>query len=218
MKKFLSIICSLAVLATCGVTTAFAEDVESTTENITEETVTETTTDVETNTEESYILGDANGDGVVDTKDAMFALESYATLIIATSKESFSEDVQNKIKESEDVQSEIKKEAEKEFYYESADVDKDGVVTAKDAAFMLLYYSLTIAHPGVKADISSGAEMKKYFDGTPSEVAAIKGVYQKSAEESQSGEIDKYTSMRDYFNKKMDNFIDKINKEYSVKN
>lgn len=208
MKKFLSIICSLAVLATCGVTTAFAENVESATENITEEATAE----------ESYILGDVNGDGAVDTKDAMFALGSYATLIIATTKECFSEDVQNKMEESEDVQSEIRKEAEKEFYYESADVDKDGVVTAKDAAYMLLYYALTIAHPDVKADISLGAGMKKYFDGTPSEVAAIKGVYQKSAEESQSGEIDKYTSMRDYFNKKMDNFIDKINKEYSVKN
>lgn len=208
MKKFLSIICSLAVLATCGVTTAFAENVESATENITEEATAE----------ESYILGDVNGDGAVDTKDAMFALGSYATLIIATTKECFSEDVQNKMEESEDVQSEIRKEAEKEFYYESADVDKDGVVTAKDAAYMLLYYALTIAHPDVKADISLGAGMKKYFDGTPSEVVTVKGVYQKSAEESQSGEIAEYANMGDYFNKKRDNFIDKINKEYSVKN
>ncbi len=208
MKKFLSIICSLAVLATCGVTTAFAENVESTTENTTEETVTETTT------EESYILGDANGDGVVDTKDAMFALGAHASLIIATSKECFSEDVQNKIKESEDVQSEIIKEAEKEFYCESADIDKDGVVTAKDAAYMLLYYALTIVHPDVKADISLGAGMKKYFDGTSSETDTMKDLDQKFA----TDKVANYVNMEDYFNKKKDNFIDKINKEYSVKN
>lgn len=138
MKKFLSIICSLAVLATCGVTTAFAEDVVSTTENTTEETITETTTDVETNTEESYILGDVNDDGKIDASDAVAMLYIYVDYIAASNDKDA--------------------DAMKKAYKKSGDVDGNGRVNGIDAIYTLKYYAYVLAYPDTTLKIDEFVE------------------------------------------------------------
>lgn len=148
MKKFLSIICSLAVLATCGVTTAFAEDVESTTENITEvdsttentteETVTETTTDAETNAEEDYILGDVNDDGKINAKDAVAMLYIYVDYIAASNDKDA--------------------DAMKKAYKKSGDVDGNGRVNGIDAIYTLRYYTYVLAYPDTTLKIDEFVE------------------------------------------------------------
>lgn len=138
MKKILSMICSLAVLATCGVTTAFAEDVVSTTENTTEETITETTTDVETNTEESYILGDVNDDGKIDASDAVAMLYIYVDYIAASNDKDA--------------------DAMKKAYKKSGDVDGNGRVNGIDAIYTLKYYAYVLAYPDTTLKIDEFVE------------------------------------------------------------
>ena len=96
-----------------------SETSSTTTTTTTAEPVTTTTTSATPETPDAPVLGDPNGDGKVDAKDASFVLIEYAKL--STGAKSDLTAGQNK----------------------AADVNDDGKVDAKDASMILTYYAYT---------------------------------------------------------------------------
>ena len=100
-------------------TTKLVSETSSTTTTTTTAEPVTTTTSATPETPDAPVLGDPNGDGKVDAKDASFVLIEYAKLSTGAKSDLTSE--QNK----------------------AADVNGDGKTDAKDASMILTYYAYT---------------------------------------------------------------------------
>lgn len=184
MKKFLLIICSLAILATCGVTTAFASA---------EDAVAETAN------KEDYVLGDMNGDGKIDAKDATMMLITYANYLAAISYNvTGDENYQN-----------FKDMVNEKFYQRSGDIDGDGIITSRDTVAVLIYYAYVLSNPNTTIKVDEywrGYNLGTYEDlkKTDSGKEAVDKMEEDASEELEKSHTGDYSKFKDEMKQKID--------------
>lgn len=112
MKKIISLVSAIAMIASVGTATVTA------------------------NAEETYLKGDFNGDGIVDYNDAFDFLHAYAVVI--TKRPNFEE---NNVDAQRTEITEIIKDENKidDAKAESLDLNKDGYLDTRDAVYILEY-------------------------------------------------------------------------------